>query len=166
MAPTGMFRTLWPLPGGVGNYLKTLEWIVKQVAEVGRTDAVAGLLVERFGVSNRKTAMSYLRVAHTLGLIEISGPSTYLTPEGEAYAVTPSPTLVAKVLNSRIVGCADITAELARRPRRIGPLTQLMRERGHTWSTNTQVRYRLRWLEEVGEVQRQGTVRPEYHTVV
>lgn len=156
------FRTLWPLPGGVGNYLTTLEWIVAQVAAVGRTEEVAARIVDRYDVGSLKTATSYLRVVHALGLIEISGQSVYLTRRGRTFLDAPSPAIVEEVLNARIAGCTDITAELARRPRRIGPLTELMREQGHSWSTNTQVRYRLRWLEEVGAVERQGTTRPEY----
>ncbi|WP_338857834.1 hypothetical protein WDY80_23870 (plasmid) [Gordonia hongkongensis] len=159
------FQTLWPLPGGVGNYLFALEWIVGQVAGVERTESVVDQMVAHYSLASRKAAVSYLRVAHTLGLIEIVGSSVYLTPVGKAYIASPCPKLVEESLVSRVSGCADITAELALRPRRLGPLAELMRERGHRWSTNSQVRYRLRWLEEVGVVGRRGTSRPEYHMV-
>lgn len=159
------FQTLWPLPGGAGNYLSALEWIVRQVADDDRTEDIVDRMVTHYGLASHKTAASYLRVPHVLGVIEIVGNSVYLTAVGKEFLATPAATIIETGLVTRISGCTDITAELARRPRRLGPLAELMRERGHSWSTNSQVRYRLRWLEEVGVVGRKGTTRPEYHVV-
>lgn len=152
-------KTLWPLPGGSGHYLATLSWVVEQVEGTTRKADVLGRMVERFGLSSHKAADSYLRVPHTLGLIEIVGQSVYLTDVGLDYLHNPSREVVRDMLNTRISGCTDIAAALDGRPRRIGPLTAMMRELGHHWSTNSQVRYRLRWLEEVGVVERLGGTR-------
>jgi hypothetical protein len=59
-------------------------------------------------------------------------------------------------------GVSEVIQLLRRQPMRIGRLHERMQADGYRWSTLGQVRYRLRWLEEVGAVTRFGTVRPEY----
>lgn len=156
-------KTLWPLPGGSGSYLATLSWLLAQVASTAKTAEVIQRMVEQYQLTSYKAAGSYLRVPHTLGLIEIVGASVYLTTVGRDYLGDPSPGIVRDLLETRVSGCTDIVGVLNGRPRRIGPLTERMRELGHSWSTDKQVRYRLRWLEEVGVVERLGGIRqPEY----
>lgn len=156
-------KTLWPLPGGSGSYLSTLSWLLERVQNSVKTAEIVQRMVEQYNLQSHKAAASYLRVPHTLGLIEIVGESVYLTAVGREYLRNPSPSIVRDLLGARVSGCTDIVGVLQDRPRRIGPLTVRMRELGHTWTTDKQVRYRLRWLEEVGVVERVGGIRqPEY----
>lgn len=164
-APIKMTRTLWPLPGGTGNYLNALLWILTAVEATSETEAVVSRMMERFQLSSRKATKSYLRVVDALGFIEIVGNSVYLTPQGNAYLSHPSSDTVRVALLQNIEGCVTLAEILVQRPSRIGRLLAEMRAAGHTWTTDSQVRYRLRWLEEVGAVERLGGVRPEYRLV-
>lgn len=158
-------RTLWPLPGGAGNYLSSLHWILLTVERTNETSTVVSEMMEHFNLTSAKAAKSYLRVPNSLGLIDLVGRSVYLTADGQTYLRKPSTLFVQKALTGNIQGCGELLIILRSRPLRIGKLLQEMQEAGHGWTTDSQLRYRLRWLEEVGAVERLGQGHPEYRLV-
>lgn len=156
-------RSLWPLPGGTGQYLASLSTILHLVAETTDTDTVLDQIVANFDrARSHKTARSYLRVVDSLGLARLDGPVVRLTPLGREYLRTRDPAIVRAALLDRVEGTAELLSLLRQQPARIGLLHQRMRANGYQWRTLSQVRYRLRWLEEVGAVTRHGRARPEY----
>jgi hypothetical protein len=156
-------RSLWPLPGGAGQYLASLGTILHMVAETTDTDAVLDQIVATFErAQSRKTARSYLHVVADLGFVILDGPVVRLTTSGRKYLQTGDTALVREALLERVDGTAELLRLIEQQPRRIGLLHERMQESGYSWSTLSQVRYRLRWLEEVGAVTRHGTARPEY----
>lgn len=157
-------RTLWPLPGAGQGYLRAVTDILTMVQNSDRTgDAVAGLKLQ-FSLRSDHTASSYLRVLHTLGLVEMVGESIYITEAGEAWLSTEDSEIVRHALLQRVAGCTEIMTLLSKRPLRIGALGELLRDLGYEWKTLSQVRYRLRWLEAVDLVERIGKGKPEYST--
>lgn len=90
------------------------------------------------------------------------GESTYLTDSGQAWSATGDVEIIRKALLNRVAGCSEILTLLAQRPLRTGALAEQLAVLGYEWRTLSQVRYRLRWLEAVGLVDRIGKVRPEY----
>lgn len=160
-------RTLWPLPGGTGSYLTSLSLILQLVAESTDADAAVAALVERFDqVSSPKASRTYLHVVADLGLIELDGYHVDVTETGIEYLKTRDPQLVERSLLDRIEGVTDIIDMLRARPRRIGLLHSELKQRGFaSWTTDKQIRYRLRWLEEVGLVGKRGKARPEYFVI-
>jgi hypothetical protein len=156
-------RSLWPLPGGTGQYLASLDAILHMVDETTDTDTVLGQIVATFErAQSRKTARSYLHVVADLGFVNLDGPVVRLTASGRKYLRTGDVALVRKALLDRVDGIAELLRLIGQRPRRIGLLHERMQANGYNWTTLSQVRYRLRWLEEVGEVTRHGRARPEY----
>lgn len=168
MTTRGQVRTLWPLPGGTGKYLDTLQWILDVARDKIRTEDLLTALVDQFGLQSEKAAISYLRVVHSLGLIEIVGQSTYETEPGRRYLETCDDSIVREALLSRIDGCSVIVDLMKSkgRPLQIGHIHELMVQQGYGhWQTDKQLRHRLRWLEEVGVVSRGRGTRPEYELV-
>jgi hypothetical protein len=156
-------RSLWPLPGGSGEYLASLHSILEMVHASTDTDEVLDQLLSAFpAVASRKAARSYLHVVNDLGLVDLDGPAIRLTTAGQKYRETKDAKVVERALLNRIAGVPELLALIAQRPRRLGLLCEAMRHEGFSWSTQSQVRYRLRWLEEVDWVTRHGQARPEY----
>ncbi len=156
-------RSLWPLPGGAGRYLDSLRAILHMVDGTTDTEEVLGRMVVEFDkTKSLKAARSYLHVVADLGFIDLDGPVVRLTSSGRSYHQAGDAKLVRKALLSRIEGVTEMLQLLGRRPMRIGLLHERMKEAGFNWKTVSQVRYRLRWLEEVGTVTRHGAGRPEY----
>lgn len=163
MTPKDRFRTLWPLPGGAGAYLDTLNWILEITQKQCQTHAIEKKVSEHFRLTGLKTTHSYLRVIHSLGLIEIVGETIYPTPEGQKYLHSQNPNLIYDSLIQRIEGCDLLLETLRERPLRISVILERLNAEGnYSWATQAQVRYRLRWLEEVGAICRIGKGRPEY----
>lgn len=162
MTQATKYRTLWPLPGGTGQYLATATAILGRAASSTSAEALLDWFLNEFELDSRRTAQSYIRVLHALGLIELVGLSVYVTTDGQRFLETGDVDIVRRALTVRISGVDDVLELLGRRPLRIGALTAAMKEAGYDWSTDSQVRYRLRWLEEVGLVSRHGKARPEY----
>lgn len=156
-------RSLWPLPGGTGQYLVSLGTILHMVDGATDTDTVLDQIVATFErAHSRKTARSYLHVVADLGFVNIDGPVVRLTASGRKYLRTSDVALVREALFDRVEGVNELLRLIGQRPRRIGLLHECMQASGYNWGTLSQVRYRLRWLEEVGEVTRHGRGRPEY----
>lgn len=146
-------RTLWPLPGGRGSYLATLRRILRMVQRTTDTERVIDELVAEYNLDSRKAARSYLRVVHTLGFIEVVGNSVYLTRLGSAELKDPDVVRVRRALLTRVAGTREVLTALRSRPLRISHVRERLRDAGFDWAAETQVRYRLQWLEEVGEVE-------------
>lgn len=155
-------RTLWPLPGGRGSYVSSLRTILRIVQQTTDIERVIDEIMSAYSLSSRKAARSYIRVVATLGFVEVVGQSVYLTRSGRAELADPDLARVRRALLTRVAGCREIIAVLRRRPLRIGCLRERLARVGFEWSTATQVRYRLFWLEEVGEVEHGPGGRPEY----
>jgi len=156
-------RTLWPMPGGSGSYLRSLNTILGIVQSTTDTDEVLNDLVVAFpGVASFKAARSYLHVVAHLGLVDLDGPTVRVTDEGQGFLRTSDPVIVRQALLTRIAGTCELVKIIRQRPARIGLLLPKLQACGYEWTTLSQVRYRLRWLEEVGVVARRGRARPEY----
>lgn len=156
-------RTLWPLPGGSGGYLAAVSEMLRMVRLTTDTDEVVDNVVGRFeAVRSRKAARSYLHVLGHLGLVDMDGPVIRLSASGTSFLSSHNPAIIREALVTRIAGVAELINILRKRPARIGLLLPQLQARGYQWTTMSQVRYRLRWLEELGVVTRHGRARPEY----
>ena len=157
------YQTLWPMPGGANTYIESLRDILRIVERAASTsDAVAAVIASFPGVSSAKTAYSYLKVPTYLGLAFLDGPICELTGDGQKYLLSGQPADLRELLVERVAGVRELLELIAARPRRIGLLHAAMTDQGFGWSRDTQVRYRLRWLEAVGAISREGKARPLY----
>ncbi len=156
--------TLWPLPGGSGAYLEALGAILELTEAGPADDEWLAAVRQRFpSVSSDKAARSYRQVVKNLGFLKMKQGRVVLTPAGREFRRSPHPRLVARALRRHISGVDEIMASLQREPKTIGLLYRELADAGLVqWSTDKQVRYRLRWLEEAGIVTRTGRARPLY----
>jgi len=85
------------------------------------------------------------------------------TDIGDSFVRTGRHEIVLAQLIARIAAVEEIIDVLRTTPLRIGLLQQELLESGLiSWRTDKQVRYRLRWLEELGVLRREGKARPVY----
>lgn len=126
--------------------------------------AVDAVLSEFQSVTSRKAARSYLQVVATLGLIECRRRNIEVTGSGKRFLRTRDPRIVKSALMDRVAGVAEIIDVLNETPLRIGLLLPRVQALGfESWTTASQIRHRLRWLEEVGVVESRGNARPVYY---
>lgn len=161
--PDRRARTLWPLPGGNGSFLRTLRSMLVE-ARKGRTpQQMTNFVVTKYpGVTSAKAAHSYYYVTSVLGLTSKQMGLTTITEDGEAFINTRDATIIRRALIERISGVTEIIELLDEEPRRIGLILTALNEQGFGWTTTSQLRYRLRWLEECKVIDRVGRGRPEY----
>lgn len=150
-------RTLWPMPSGSGRYLETLRLILSSASMDSPLERLASELSTKYGISSIKTTRSYIDIASTLGLVEIKYGRVSLTDSGREANDGPIEAPVAAALVSRIHGCTEILEALRNGPLRFRELLGALEHRGVAWKTSSQIRYRLRWMEECGFVQRGGS---------
>jgi hypothetical protein len=152
-APPGMYRSLWPLPGGNQAYVTALEKLLPLVSDQPSTAEFISRLQQEFPqVESLATANGYIRVLVALGFIEVSSGQISLTPAGREFVEKQDVELVREALRTRVVGVKELLAELEDGPRTMGQLQQVLAELGLAWETNAQVGWRLHWLESVGLV--------------
>lgn len=158
-----IFQTLWPMPGGSDSYLASLADVLRLASDATDTHTAVEALVQHFqNVTSTKAAYSYLRVPVILGLLDIDGPACDLSREGKAFLKRPTGKQLRRLLTERVAGVDDLLRLIGEKPRRIGLLHNEMNELGYGWTKQTQVRYRLRWLEAAGAIRREGAGRPLY----
>jgi restriction system protein len=152
-APPGMYRSLWPLPGGNQAYVTALEKLLPLALDQPATANFVSRVQREFPqVESPATANGYVRVLVALGFIELSGGQISLTPVGRSFVEFHDVELVRKALADRVVGVNELLEELERGPRTMEQLQQVLAEVGLAWETNAQLRWRLHWLESVGLV--------------
>lgn len=151
--PPGMYRSLWPLPGGNQAYAHALEKLLPLAADQPTAGEFIRRLQQEFPqVESIATANGYIRVLVALGFIELASGQVSLTPAGREFVETRDIRLVHEALRARIVGVRELLAELDDGPRTMQELQQVLSELGLAWETNAQVGWRLHWLESVGLV--------------
>jgi hypothetical protein len=151
--PAGMYRSLWPLPGGNQAYVLALEKLLPHATDQPMTGEFIARLQKEFPqVESTSTANGYLRVLVALGFVEIDGGQISLRPMGRNLAEQHDLELVRDALRDRIVGIKELLEELARGPRTMDQLQEVLATLGLAWETNSQLRWRLHWLESVGLV--------------
>jgi restriction system protein len=149
--PPGMYRSLWPLPGGNQAYVTALEKLLPLASDQPTTTEFIGRLQREFPqVESIATANGYIRVLVALGFVEVSSGQISLTPAGRAFIETHDVELVREALRERVVGVKELLAELEQGHRTMEQLQQVLADVGLAWETNAQLGWRLHWLESVG----------------
>lgn len=153
----GMYRSLWPLPGGNQAYVAALKKLLPLAFDQPTTSLFISRLQKEFPqVESIATASGYVRVLVALGFVEISNGQIALTPLGRAFAETHDVELVREALRARVVGVKELLDELSQGPRTIEDLQHVLADVGLAWETNAQLGWRLHWLESVNLVFAEG----------
>jgi hypothetical protein len=151
--PHGMYRSLWPLPGGNQAYVTALEKLLPLASDQPTTTAFISRLQREFPqVESIATANGYIRVLVALGFVEAIGGQISMTPAGREFVETHEIGLVREALRNRVVGVKELLDELGDGARTMEELQQVLSGVGLAWETNAQLGWRLHWLESVGLV--------------
>ena len=80
-------RSIWPLPGGIYNYVDTLNKFLETVnSGINKKSDLIKWYKDKFeNVLSDKTAEGYIFVPKSMGLIEIKDGKYYLSEEGKKY---------------------------------------------------------------------------------
>lgn len=152
-ASGGLRRRIWPLPGGVKHYPKSLRHLLSLIAKGPTQDEfITQLLAEYPQVHSRTTTYGYLRVVVALGFASVVDGRTRLSPEGEAYRESGDLAMVRFALSDRILGVATLLEALAAGPRTKEELATALGDAGIIWDTDAQLNFRLRWLLGAGAI--------------
>jgi restriction system protein len=151
--PAGMYRSLWPLPGGNQAYVAALDKLLPHAADQPTTHDFIGRLQQEFPqVESIATANGYIRVLVALGFVEVDSGQMGLTPVGRQFVETRDVELVRDALRERVVGVKELLDALEQGPRTMDELQAVLAEAGLAWETKAQLGWRLHWLESVGLV--------------
>lgn len=149
--------SIWPLPGGIDQYFKTL---IKYLEFVGantpsQEQAVTWFMKTFDTVESPKTAKGYTGVPRSMGLIVMEDGKFQLTPIGKALLKDPSGKKLIEVLETNIVGVSEILEALEKEPlteRQIW--TYLNESLSLGWKTYAQTRFRLIWLQNAKVIEK------------
>jgi restriction system protein len=156
---SGMYRALWPLPGGNQAYVTALEKLLPCAGDQPTTSIFIARLQEEFPqVESLATAKGYIRVLVALGFIDVDGDQVSLTPSGRDFVDTNEVELARAALLTRIVGVREMLDELGAGSRSMEDLQGVLANAGLVWETNSQLGWRLHWLESVGLVVQEGSL--------
>lgn len=154
-------RALWPLPGSATDYSETILVLLRMAEDSPPVPSYCRRLEVSFP-RVATTASGYLKSLTNVGLVECKEGEVRLTSAGRRL-LRGSRSVLPELLVARVAGVSDLMTSLSRKPMRIGHLHAQLQERGFAWRTQSQVRYRLRWMEAAGIVERVALSRyPQY----
>ncbi len=153
---------IWPMPGGNGQWRVSLDAMLEHVRSAGPTlNEMKTWILDAFpSVNSLKTATGYIQsVLRALELVEFNGGSVVLTAEGSAYLDAASDARLAQILRRRIAGIDELEALCGESPRSAEELASAVPAMiGATWATPTQIKARLRWLDELHVLHLDGSL--------
>jgi hypothetical protein len=157
MTETKLIQALWPLPGGNGRYLVTLDQIVNWVAtaQTPSRETFETWLMSHFNVGTG-TINGYLQVVTAMGMLV-----------QQADGALNLPTLGKQFLQSEEAGKAMLVAEQfmrnylafpevlavyaeANKPIHIKTVVATLQPHFPRWTTSAQYEYRALWLLSLG----------------
>jgi len=144
------FKGIWPLYGGMRNYVVTLRKILERVNQENPTMVeLISWLRSEYKASSETVPYGMLRVVKKcLGFMEEIGGRVKLTPAAEEFLRTGENRLVLDALRRRVLGFEEILSMLAESQRlSLMEIHKRLLERCNLdWTTTTQTMYRLNWL--------------------
>ncbi|HJT91241.1 MAG TPA: restriction endonuclease [Mycobacterium sp.] len=156
---SGKNLSLWPLPGGRGNFVQTMWMMLTFVSEREPTlDEFIDWLIGTFDrVNSRKTAKGYIEMVRLAGLIEPRVDRLVLTSDAASYLASTDPDELYHTMCDNIAGFEDTLDRIRQEPATLSELTAYLNTLlGTQWDTDAQAGWRVQWLESFGKVERNG----------
>ena len=152
-------RSLWPLPGGVNSYIETLNDLLNKVdkEKCTKQDLITWFASDYENVTSLKTAAGYLNVPKNMGLITFVGNEVQLKKEGKEYLNSQDLDYLYKTISLNILAFEDIYELLlkSKKPKSEQELLEYVNENFDVeWSTLAQINFRLRWLLNIGKIEK------------
>lgn len=155
--PSGKNLSLWPLPGGQGNFVTTMSDLLAYVGDAEPTlDQFIEWMLSTFPrVNSRKTARSYIEMVRLAGLIEPRRDRLALTGDAASYLASADPDHLLQTMCENIAGLEETLERVRERPSTTAEIQTYLNELlGTTWTSEAQAGWRLQWLESFGRIER------------
>lgn len=148
---------IWPLPGGVRQYKRTLEALLEEL-QAGPISEIAlhAIFTNRYEVTGSTARSGYINLLLYLGFLQFRDEQFALTADGETYLVSRQSKELFNRLHSVYTGVLDLLV-IIKALRRAG--TAALRDLlpaliGKDWKTANQVAFRRNWLLSLGATDR------------
>ena len=143
--------SVWPLPGGIKNYVNALNNILQAIGSGGMDKAK---MVEWFkssfeNVESEKTIYGYLGVLRVFGLTKLVGSRLELTDIANKYLKRKSKTELFDIINERIFGFDEVLEFIkeSNEPQSESDVRDYLNNNFEVdWKSTAQTSYRLLWL--------------------
>lgn len=152
-------KAFWPIPGGLKNYLDTIQHILYFIdMKSPSTNHLTDYFLSEFErVKSRKNARGYVNnVIRTSGLVSFENTKRLsLTLDGREYLENRDPNHLFEVLDTNIIGFSEILLAIKEGNTQIDSIHQRTIDilKGQVrWTSNYPVKYRLDWLRALGLV--------------
>ncbi len=156
---SGKNLSLWPLPGGRGNFVQAMWMMLTFVSESEPTlDEFIDWMIETFErVNSRKTAKGYIEMTRLAGLVEPRGDRLVLTSDAASYLASTDQEQLYRTMCHNIAGLEETLLRLSESPATLPELTTFLNALlGTSWDTDAQASWRVQWLDSFGKVTRRG----------
>ena len=147
-------RSIWPLPGGVNNYVTTLNNILNTIEQgtTSKKGIISWMLKAYDNVKSEKTSWGYINVLRNMGLIVFKDGAFNLFEEGKRYLNTKDIGFLYETISRNILAFDDIYQFLKTigEPQSQEKILDYLKENFDIeWTTYAQVNFRLLWLERI-----------------
>lgn len=150
-------RSIWPLPGGINNYVETLNEFLKEIDN--GNNSKKGLIkwyLDKFeNVKSEGTTQSYINVPKNMGLICFENGRYIFTEDGKRYFESKSKEQLYEIASKNILAFDDIYEFLKTSsvPLNEEEILNYLKENFYIeWSTFAQVNFRLLWLINLDKI--------------
>ncbi len=153
----GKFAALYPLPGGVRQYKKTLDDLLGWIAEQPRAiKEFERYLEQKYDTFGETAMLTYRRLLVNLGFVEESGDLLRVIGPGEEYLESKDPLVLFKRFHETFDGMlATLVIADAPQGASIGDTHQLLKALLDVeWRSTNQTSFRRNWLLSLGLTER------------
>jgi len=148
---------IWPLPGGVRQYKRTLEELLEELQSGPISEnTLHAIFMNRYEVTGATARGGYINLLLYLGLVQFRDEQFALTADGETYLVSRQPKELFNRLHSVYTGLLDLLVIIKslRRAKTAALRDLLPALIGKNWKTDNQVSFRRNWLLSLGATDR------------
>ncbi len=155
---SGLYEGLWPLPGGVHHYKKSLDALIEHIGanQLSRAEFYSHLN-GAYGIEGKLALSGYFNVLRNLGLTELDAAGQLsLTEAGNAYRLDPTAERAFDALHGHYTGMLEtlLIAQLFG-PVGVGRTHELLTlALGSSWESFNQATFRRNWLLSLGLTER------------
>lgn len=150
-------KAIWPMPGGIGSYVDTLNALLGHIRSTNssKDDLIKWFQDSFESVTSDNAAAGYINVPRNMGLVEYIDGVYRLSESGEKYLESRDSDLLFQVISSNILAVEEICQFLQDEPKSEQEILEYVVENFDVdWTTLAQVKFRLLWLINLNKVEK------------
>ncbi len=148
-------KSIWPLPGGIRYYHKTLYRILEFCENNDSLSVLENWMREEYSLEGKKTPTDYLSVLKRLELLIFKNNNVSLTHYGEKVVREKDNSLLFNLLLEKVGAVKEIFDFIAaRQPIDKESISEEVEKKlKYGWQTDHQITWRLNWLLSLGIIE-------------